>query len=242
MTEIDFKNYIFSAACSLSTTAMLLLVYIKMQCREKYVFRMQCMMQAIKVKDQRTLRTAKNELIDKGLITQKRVSNGLKFEIPLLDGEENEEKKEEERDSAKNAGSPDRDSAKIVECAKNVECTKNAKEIVQFLQRDSAIFVSHDSAKNAPYKINNKGESKEEKIRGNFEQTSEQNETDTDRTNNDFSLSRNFLNEKKEVIPEDQIAPQNPIELKPISKYTDLPVIDTSTVLPPWFREEMQAC
>ena len=55
MTELDFKNYIFSEACDISSTALVLLVYIKMQCRERYVFKLNTMMNSIKVKDKRTV-------------------------------------------------------------------------------------------------------------------------------------------------------------------------------------------
>ena len=87
MTELEFKQWIFDPMrIELSPQALLLLLYIKMQCRQRYVFSAEAMTKAMRFKDIRTMRRYKAELLDKGLIRQERCQYGLRITIPALDG------------------------------------------------------------------------------------------------------------------------------------------------------------
>ncbi len=86
MTELEFKQWIFDPMrLELSPHALLLLLYIKMQNRQRYVFSAEAMTRAIRLKDVRTMRRYKSELLDKGLIRQERCQYGVKITIPALD-------------------------------------------------------------------------------------------------------------------------------------------------------------
>lgn len=86
MTELEFKQWIFDPMrIELSPQALLLLLYIKMQCRQRYVFSAEAMTKAMRFKDIRTMRRYKAELLDKGLIRQERCQYGLRITIPALD-------------------------------------------------------------------------------------------------------------------------------------------------------------
>lgn len=103
MTELEFKQWIFDPMrLELSPQALLLLLYIKMQCRQRYVFSAESMTKAMRFKDMRTMRRYKSELLDKGLIRQERCQYGLRITIPALDGS----------DSAFHAPSDSSDSTK----------------------------------------------------------------------------------------------------------------------------------
>jgi hypothetical protein len=166
MTELEFKQFIFSEACDISSTALLLLVYIKMQSRERYVFYNSDIMTSLKIKDVRTLRAAKDELIKKGHIRQIPNGRGYKFVIPKLD-----------EPSTKNVlGLNNEPSTKNVSDTKNAPSTKNvpstlnapstffADDPVHFLQKPSAFFAENRDKK-CTTKINNK-ETIKETIKG----------------------------------------------------------------------------
>ena len=105
MTELEFKQWIFDPMrLELSPQALLLLLYIKMQCRQRYVFSAESMTKAMRFKDMRTMRRYKSELLDKGLIHQERCQYGLRITIPALDCS----------DSTKYAPSERADSTKYV--------------------------------------------------------------------------------------------------------------------------------
>ena len=56
MTELEFKQWIFDPIrIELSPHALLLLLYIKMQNRQRYVFSAEAMTRAIRLKDVRTM-------------------------------------------------------------------------------------------------------------------------------------------------------------------------------------------
>ena len=122
MTELEFKQWIFDPMrLELSPQALLLLLYIKMQCRQRYVFSAESMTKAMRFKDMRTMRRYKSELLDKGLIRQERCQYGLRITIPALDGtfhapSENSDSTKyvssEMSDSTKYAPSHESDSAK----------------------------------------------------------------------------------------------------------------------------------
>ena len=87
MTELEFKQWIFDPMrIELSPQALLLLLYIKMQNRQRYIFSVETMLRALRLKDVRTLRRLKAELIEKKLIQQKRCRYGFRLTIPALDG------------------------------------------------------------------------------------------------------------------------------------------------------------
>ena len=186
MTELEFKQFIFSEACDISSTALLLLVYIKMQSRERYVFYNSDIMTSLKIKDVRTLRAAKDELIKKGHIRQILSGRGYKFVIPKLDepntknvlgtnsepntknvlGTNSEPNTKNvsgtnSEPSTKNVlGTNSEPSTKNVSDTKNAPSTFFADDLVHFLQKPSAFFAENRDKK-CTTKINNKETIKE---------------------------------------------------------------------------------
>lgn len=131
MTELEFKQWIFDPMrLELSPQALLLLLYIKMQCRQRYVFSAESMTKAMRFKDIRTMRRYKAELLDKGLIHQERCQYGLRITIPALDCSDSTKYAPSEKadstyhapsdssDSTKYAPSHDSDSAKYASSEK----------------------------------------------------------------------------------------------------------------------------
>ena len=114
MTELEFKQWIFDPMrLELSPQALLLLLYIKMQCRQRYVFSAESMTKAMRFKDMRTMRRYKAELLDKGLIHQERCQYGLRITIPALDcSDSTYHAPSDSSDSTKYAPSHESDSAK----------------------------------------------------------------------------------------------------------------------------------
>ena len=114
MTELEFKQWIFDPMrLELSPQALLLLLYIKMQCRQRYVFSAESMTKAMRFKDIRTMRRYKAELLDKGLIHQERCQYGLRITIPALDcSDSTYHAPSDSSDSTKYAPSHESDSAK----------------------------------------------------------------------------------------------------------------------------------
>lgn len=114
MTELEFKQWIFDPMrLELSPQALLLLLYIKMQCRQRYVFSAESMTKAMRFKDIRTMRRYKAELLDKGLIHQERCQYGLRITIPALDcSDSTKYALSDSSDSTYHAPSHESDSAK----------------------------------------------------------------------------------------------------------------------------------
>lgn len=114
MTELEFKQWIFDPMrLELSPQALLLLLYIKMQCRQRYVFSAESMTKAMRFKDIRTMRRYKAELLDKGLIHQERCQYGLRITIPALDcSDSTYHAPSEKADSTYHAPSDSSDSTK----------------------------------------------------------------------------------------------------------------------------------
>ena len=113
MTELEFKQWIFDPMrLELSPQALLLLLYIKMQNRQRYVFSAESMTRAMRFKDIRTMRRYKAELLDKGLIHQERCQYGLKITIPALDSDSTFHVPSHESDSTFHAPSENSDSTK----------------------------------------------------------------------------------------------------------------------------------
>lgn len=113
MTELEFKQWIFDPMrLELSPQALLLLLYIKMQNRQRYIFSVETMLRALRLKDVRTLRRLKAELIEKKLIQQKRCRYGFRLTIPALDGADSAfHAPSQNSDSTYNAPSENQDSA-----------------------------------------------------------------------------------------------------------------------------------
>ena len=115
MTELEFKQWIFDPMrLELSPQALLLLLYIKMQNRQRYVFSAESMTRAMRFKDIRTMRRYKAELLDKGLIHQERCQYGLKITIPALDSDSTYHAPSQNSDSTFHASSENSDSTKYV--------------------------------------------------------------------------------------------------------------------------------
>ena len=113
MTELEFKQWIFDPMrLELSPQALLLLLYIKMQNRQRYVFSAESMTRAMRFKDIRTMRRYKAELLDKGLIHQERCQYGLKITIPALDSDSTYHAPSQNSDSTKFVPSDRSDSTK----------------------------------------------------------------------------------------------------------------------------------
>jgi hypothetical protein len=228
MTELEFKQFIFSEACDISSTALLLLVYIKMQSRERYVFYNSDIMTSLKIKDVRTLRAAKDELIKKGHIRQIPSGRGYKFVIPKLD-----------EPSTKNVlGSNNEPSTKNVSDTKNAPSTKNvpstlnapstffADDPVHFLQKPSAFFAENRDKK-CTTKINNK-ETIKETIKGtDSEKPAEQiGESQQETTSSSLSLD-NLKNENEKT--EEHVKTEPECKTEKYKEYQDISEFDEET-------------
>ena len=215
MTELEFKQWIFDPMrLELSPQALLLLLYIKMQNRQRYVFSAESMTRAMRFKDIRTMRRYKAELLDKGLIRQERCQYGLKITIPALDSDSTFHASSENLDSTKYVPSDRSDSTKYVPSdrsdstkyalshesdstkyvpSENSDSTFCADQIVHSVQSDSTFHAPSDSTFCAPLSINNK-ETNKETIK---EDTSEKKFVASQQS--DFSPSRVFLSQKKKA-------------------------------------------
>ena len=216
MTELEFKQWIFDPMrLELSPQALLLLLYIKMQNRQRYVFSAEAMTRAMRFRDVRTMRRYKSELLDKGLIHQERCQYGLKITIPALDSDSTFYAPSDSSDSTFHAPSHESDSTYHAPSdnnaqsdsanfapSENSDSTFCADQIVHSVQSDSTYHAPSDSTFCAPLSINNK-ETNKETIKGD---TSEKKFAASQQS--DFSLSRDFLSQKKKV-----------------SKHSDLPEV-----------------
>lgn len=219
MTELEFKQWIFDPMrLELSPQALLLLLYIKMQCRQRYVFSAESMTKAMRFKDIRTMRRYKAELLDKGLIHQERCQYGLRITIPALDGSDSTyhapsdssdsakyapsekadstfyapSENDTESDSTFCAPSENSDSTKYAP-SENSDSTFCADQIVHSVQSDSTFHAPSDSTFHAPlsiYKVIYKGVNKGDSAKNELEQKSQ---------SDSFSLSTDsdFLKSKK---------------------------------------------
>ena len=218
MTELEFKQWIFDPMrLELSPQALLLLLYIKMQNRQRYVFSAESMTRAMRFKDIRTMRRYKAELLDKGLIRQERCQYGLHITIPALDSDSTFHVPSHESDSTFHAPSHESDSTKYVPSdrsdstynapsdnnaqsdstkfapSENSDSTFCADQIVHSVQSDSTFYAPSDSTFCAPLSINNKETNKET----NKGDTTEKKITASQQS--DFSPSRDFLSQKKKA-------------------------------------------
>ena len=241
MTELEFKQFIFSEACDISSTALLLLVYIKMQSRERYVFYNSDIMTSLKIKDVRTLRAAKDELIKKGHIRQISSGRGYKFVIPKLD-EPNTKNVlgTNSEPSTKNVlGTNSEPNTKNVSDTKNAPSTKNvpstlnapstffADDLVHFLQKPSAFFAENRDKK-CTTKINNK-ETIKETIKGqsDSEKPAEQiGESQQETTSSSLSLD-NLKNENEKT--EEHVKTEPECKTEKYSELQDINEMDRDT-------------
>lgn len=229
MTELEFKQFIFSEACDISSTALLLLVYIKMQSRERYVFYNSDIMTSLKIKDVRTLRAAKDELIKKGHIRQILSGRGYKFVIPKLD----------EPNTKNVLGTNSEPSTKNVSDTKNAPSTKNvpstlnapstffADDLVHFLQKPSAFFAENRDKK-CTTKINNKETIKEtNKGTSDSEKPAEQiGESQQETTSSSLSLD-NLKNENEKT--EEHVKTEPECKTEKYKEYQDISEFDEET-------------
>lgn len=152
MTELEFKQWIFDPMrLELSPQALLLLLYIKMQNRQRYVFSAEGMTRAMRFKDVRTMRRYKSELLDNGLIRQERCQYGLYITIPALDSDSTFHAPSHESDSTYHAPSEFSDSTKYVPSDRS-DSTKYAlsheSDSTKYAPSDNN--AQSDSAKFAP--------------------------------------------------------------------------------------------
>lgn len=177
MTDLEFKQFIFSEQCELTPYSLLLLLYIKMQNRDKYVFYNADMMSALKIRDIRCLRRAKDELLNRGLIRQKPAGRGFKFIICKLD-----------EPSTLNAPS-----------TSNAPSTFDADNLVRLTQQPSTFDAEKQYVKRTT-KINNKETIKEtNKGTSDSEKPAEQiGESQQETTSSSLSPD-NFKNEKEKT-------------------------------------------
>lgn len=89
MNLVQFKSNLFGGTWGLNTTEIAVLMFITLQDRARFVFYKNKMMQALNIKDVRTLNKALTSLTAKGIIKQTLASaKGILFSIIGLDKEE----------------------------------------------------------------------------------------------------------------------------------------------------------
>lgn len=98
MDFLEFKHQIFDG--SLTTTEIAVLLFITLQDRRKYTFYKSVMMQALGIKDIRTLNNAINKLINRKVIKQTITrARGFLFSIVGLDEDNGHDAEQEEKGS-----------------------------------------------------------------------------------------------------------------------------------------------
>lgn len=205
MTDLEFKQFIFSEQCELTPYSLLLLLYIKMQNRDKYVFYNADMMSALKIRDIRCLRRAKDELLNRGLIRQKPAGRGFKFIICKLD-----EPSTLNVSDTKNAPS-----------TLNAPSTFDADNLVRLTQQPSTFDAEKQYVKRTT-KINNKETIKETNKGTDSEKPAEQiGESQQETTSSSLSLD-NLKNEKEKTevsaTAEPKYKPEKYSELQDINE------------------------
>lgn len=98
MNLVQFKSNLFGGTWGLNTTEIAVLMFITLQDRARFVFYKNKMMQALNIRDVRTLNKALSSLTAKGIIKQTLASaKGILFSIIGLDKEEPEQEQEPEK-------------------------------------------------------------------------------------------------------------------------------------------------
>lgn len=96
MNLVQFKSNLFGGTWGLNTTEIAVLMFITLQDRARFVFYKNKMMQALNIRDVRTLNKALSSLTAKGIIKQTLASaKGILFSIIGLDKEEPAQEPEE---------------------------------------------------------------------------------------------------------------------------------------------------
>lgn len=97
MNLVQFKSNLFGGTWGLNTTEIAVLMFITLQDRARFVFYKNKMMQALNIRDVRTLNKALSSLTAKGIIKQTLASaKGILFSIIGLDKEEPAQEQEPE--------------------------------------------------------------------------------------------------------------------------------------------------
>lgn len=106
MNLVQFKSNLFGGTWGLNTTEIAVLMFITLQDRARFVFYKNKMMQALNIKDVRTLNKALSSLTAKGIIKQTLASaKGILFSIIGLDKEEPAQEPEPEEMETRSADS-----------------------------------------------------------------------------------------------------------------------------------------
>ena len=217
MTDLEFKQFIFSEQCELTPYSLLLLLYIKMQNRDKYVFYNADMMSALKIRDIRCLRRAKDELLNRGLIRQKPAGRGFKFIICKLD-----EPSTSNVSDTKNAP-----STLNAPSTSNVSSAFDADNLVRLTQQPSTFDAEKQYVKRTT-KINNKETIKETNKGTDSEKPAEQIGESQQETTSDFSSPRDFKNYEKEK-PEVSATAKPKYKTEKYSELQDVNEMDRDT-------------
>lgn len=223
MNELAFKQFIFSEQCELTPYSLLLLLYIKMQNREKYVFYNQDMMSALKIKDIRCLRKAKDELLTKGFIRQKTAGRGFKFVICMLDESSTSNVLDQnQKTSTLNVSDQNARSSTL-----NAPSTFDADNLVRLTQQPSTFDAEKQYVKRTT-KINNKETIKEtNKVTSDSEKPAEQiGDSQQETTSSSLSLD-NFKNEKERT--EEHVKAEPKCETERYQEYQDVSEFDKET-------------
>ena len=217
MTDLEFKQFIFSEQCELTPYSLLLLLYIKMQNRDKYVFYNADMMSALKIRDIRCLRRAKDELLNRGLIRQKPAGRGFKFIICKLD-----EPSTLNVSDTKNAPSTSNAPSTL-----NAPSTFDADNLVRLTQQPSTFDAEKQYVKRTT-KINNKETIKEtNKVTSDSEKPAEQiGDSQQETTSSSLSLD-NFKNEKERT--EEHVKAEPKCETEKYSELQSINEMDKDT-------------
>lgn len=217
MTDLEFKQFIFSEQCELTPYSLLLLLYIKMQNRDKYVFYNADMMSALKIRDIRCLRRAKDELLNRGLIRQKPAGRGFKFIICKLD----------EHSTLNVLDTNNVPSTLNAPSTLNVSSTFDADNLVRLTQQPSTFDAEKQCVKRTT-KINNKETIKETNKGTDSEKPAEQIGESQQETTSDFSSPRDLKNYEKEK-PEVSATAEPKYKTEKYSELQDVNEMDRDT-------------
>ena len=216
MTDLEFKQFIFSEQCELTPYSLLLLLYIKMQNRDKYVFYNADMMSALKIRDIRCLRRAKDELLNRGLIRQKPAGRGFKFIICKLD----------EPSTSNVSDTKNTPSTFNAPSTSNVSSAFDADNLVRLTQQPSTFDAEKQYVKRTT-KINNKETIKETNKGTDSEKPAEQiGESQQETTSSSLSLD-NLKNENEKT--EEHVKTEPECKTEKYKEYQDISEFDEET-------------
>ena len=216
MTDLEFKQFIFSEQCELTPYSLLLLLYIKMQNRDKYVFYNADMMSALKIRDIRCLRRAKDELLNKGLIRQRPAGRGFKFIICKL----------AEPSTLNVSDTKNTPSTFDAHSTLNVSSTFDADNLVRLTQEPSTFDAEKQYVKRTT-KINNKETNKETNKGTDSDKPAEQiGESQQETTSSSLSLD-NLKNENEKT--EEHVKTEPKCKTEKYTEYQNIKEFDKNT-------------